>query len=293
MTRAARDAWSTRCPSGVGVSIRAVMAAIEQPVGSGGEERAAGRSGRVARARELRERGWLLREIAAEMGVVAQTVFAWLDDPDGSKLRARKQRYGGVCVDCDERVRRACQGRRAVVCARSGGRASERARWTRARIIEAIGEFERRYGHAPTASDWNPNQARRMGQHARAPRALRRRLLAVELDSDQGLRSLERRDPRCRLCAHTVRALRPRARSPAASTRSRAQGSRMTTRTRALALTARGPRATADVGPRRIVAVQTPASSRRGRARSGLDRIWRQRWTRAVSVALRTRRRRG
>lgn len=180
---------------------------------------------------------------------------------------------------------------RCGVCAQR--RASERARWTRARIIEAIGEFERRYGHAPTASDWNPNQARRMGQHARAPRALRRRLLAVELDSGQGLRSLERRDPRCRLCAHTVLALRPRARSPAASTRSRAQGSRMTTRTRALALTARGPRATADVGPRRIVAVQTPGSGRRGRARSGLDRIWRQRWTRAVSVALRTRRRRG
>lgn len=125
MTRAARDAWSTRCPSGVGVSIRAVMAAIEQPVGSGGEERAAGRSGRVAGARELRERGWLLREIAAEMGVVAQTVFAWLDDPDGSKLRERKQRYGGVCVDAtsgsDGRAR---AGARWCVRAAAGERAS-------------------------------------------------------------------------------------------------------------------------------------------------------------------------
>jgi hypothetical protein len=147
------------------------MAAIEQP-GTSGEERAAGRAGRVARARELRERGWLLREIAVEMGVVTQTVFAWLDDPDGSKLRERKQRYGGVCVDCGAATSgsdgRARAPARCGVCAQR--RASKRARWTRASIIAAIGEFERRYGHAPTASDWNPNQARRMGQHARAAR---------------------------------------------------------------------------------------------------------------------------
>ena len=292
MTRAARDAWSTRCPSGVGVSIRAVMAAIEQPVGSGGEERAAGRSGRVARARELRERGWLLREIAAEMGVVAQTVFAWLDDPDGSKLRERKQRYGGVCVDCDERVRRACQGRRAVVCARSGGRASERGGRARAlsrrSVSSSVATVTRRrpvIGTPIKRAGWGSTRARR----------------ALYADgcwpwSSIAVKVFGRWNDAIHAAGFAPtpsgRYDRERA-SPAASTRSSAQGSRITTRTRALALTARGPRATADVGPRRIVAVQTPASGRRGRARSGLDRIWRQRWTRAVSVALRTRRRRG
>ena len=167
-----------------------MMAAIEQPVGSGGEERAAGRSGRVARSRELRERGWLLREIAAEMGVVAQTVFAWLDDPDGSNLRARKQRYGGVCVDCDERVRRACQGRRAVVVrAAAGERASERGGRARAlsrrSVSSSVATVTRRrpvIGTPIKRAGWGST---------RAPRVLRRRLLAVELDSGQGLRSLE------------------------------------------------------------------------------------------------------
>jgi transposase len=42
----------------------------------------------------------VLREIAEEMGVAIQTVHDWLSDPDGSKLKARKQRYAGRCVDC-------------------------------------------------------------------------------------------------------------------------------------------------------------------------------------------------
>jgi hypothetical protein len=141
-------------------------------VSTGGEQRAAGRAWRVARARELRERGLLLREIAAEIGVATQTVFAWLDDPDGCKLRERKQRYGGVCVDCGAAT--SGSDGRARAPARCGGcaqrRAGERARWTRASIIEAIGEFERRYGHAPAAADWNPDQARRLGHHARGAR---------------------------------------------------------------------------------------------------------------------------
>jgi hypothetical protein len=108
----------------VGVSLYG-DGAVEQPVGGGGEERAAGRSARVARAREL-------REIAAEMGVVTQTVVACFDDPDGLKLRERKQRYGGA-------ARTAALGRagptgvpgrrRVVVCVRSVGQ--------RARAVDA------------------------------------------------------------------------------------------------------------------------------------------------------------
>lgn len=58
------------------------------------------RAEKVARAQALRAQGLLLREIAAEMGAALSTVHAWLWDPDLSKLRARRDSYGGTCVDC-------------------------------------------------------------------------------------------------------------------------------------------------------------------------------------------------
>jgi transposase len=58
------------------------------------------RAEKVERAQALRADGKLLREIAEEMGVAIQTVFTWLDDPDLSKQRARRERYKGRCVDC-------------------------------------------------------------------------------------------------------------------------------------------------------------------------------------------------
>ncbi|MGI8714570.1 MAG: hypothetical protein ACR2NR_15615 [Solirubrobacteraceae bacterium] len=41
----------------------------------------AGRPRRIARARELRGQGLLLREIAVALGVAVATVSGWLDDP--------------------------------------------------------------------------------------------------------------------------------------------------------------------------------------------------------------------
>lgn len=131
MTRAVRDAWSTRCPSGVRASIRAVMAATEQPVGSGGEERAAGRSGPASCAsgggccarsgrrwvswRRRYSRGWMIltaRSCARASSTTA--ACAWT---------AALRRAGPTGVP---------GRRRAVVCARSGGRASERGGRARA-----------------------------------------------------------------------------------------------------------------------------------------------------------------
>jgi transcriptional regulator with XRE-family HTH domain len=51
-------------------------------------------------AAALRADGLKLREIAERMGVAIPTVDAWINDPGGARLRARKDSYRGVCKDC-------------------------------------------------------------------------------------------------------------------------------------------------------------------------------------------------
>jgi transcriptional regulator with XRE-family HTH domain len=51
-------------------------------------------------AQGLRAQGLLQRQIAERMGVAIQTVDSWLNDPDGSRLRARKNSYRGACEQC-------------------------------------------------------------------------------------------------------------------------------------------------------------------------------------------------
>jgi hypothetical protein len=51
------------------------------------------RAQNVAEAGRLRQEGLLLREIGVELGVSAETVHAWLSDPEGSNARERKRRY--------------------------------------------------------------------------------------------------------------------------------------------------------------------------------------------------------
>lgn len=59
------------------------------------------RAEKAAEARRLRdEEGRKHREIADLMGVSRWTVRSWLYDPDGSKMRARKDSYRGTCEEC-------------------------------------------------------------------------------------------------------------------------------------------------------------------------------------------------
>jgi transposase len=51
-------------------------------------------------ARELRAEGLRVREIAERMGCALSTAGAYLSDPGGKKLAARKASYRGACVDC-------------------------------------------------------------------------------------------------------------------------------------------------------------------------------------------------
>ena len=58
------------------------------------------RAEREAVARELRGQGLYVREVAERMGVAVSTADAYLNDPGGKRLRARKGGYRGKCIDC-------------------------------------------------------------------------------------------------------------------------------------------------------------------------------------------------
>jgi hypothetical protein len=149
------------------------------------------RAAQVARARTLRDEGWVLREIVEQMGVAVSTVHDWLSDPDGSKLKARKRRYAGRCIDCGAATSGyAGQGpnapKRCPTCAgrHSAERERERHRerrelverlWAEGRSFREIGELMGWKG-----SPWNNIcQLRNRGgydlPHRRPPRGEERR----------------------------------------------------------------------------------------------------------------------
>jgi transposase len=58
------------------------------------------RAERAAEAAELRARGLLYREIAERMGISISYAQDLISDPDGSRVRARKDSYRGACEIC-------------------------------------------------------------------------------------------------------------------------------------------------------------------------------------------------
>jgi predicted transcriptional regulator len=101
------------------------------------------RAEREAHARKLREHGMLLREIAAEMGVKRSTVHAWLSDPGGLQMKARKDSYRGVCDTCGGPT----DGSNGAANAPS--RCMDCRTWTRDAVLEALREWGDDHGGIP------------------------------------------------------------------------------------------------------------------------------------------------
>lgn len=109
----------------------------------------------AAEARELREAGFLIQEVADMLGISRSYASSLLLDPDGSKDRARKRSYGGTCEECGARTDGANGRARAPKrCAACAAVASHEARfWTRERIVEVFQEFARLFDRAPSVTD--------------------------------------------------------------------------------------------------------------------------------------------
>lgn len=132
---------------------------------------------RVAEARRLRdEEGLIVREIAVRLGVAPGTITAWLIDPDGSRLRARKDSYAGTCVDCGAPTSGSEGHREEPRCQECANvkRGAEAKVWTREAIVLAIQEWAAVWGEPPAVADWRPWKARHsLRDEERARRAER------------------------------------------------------------------------------------------------------------------------
>ncbi len=121
-----------------------------------------------------------VRHIADRLVRSPATIKAYFYDPTGEKARAIKARYQGVRSGCGAYTQpRNGKGDAFAYCEGCHPGAIER-RWTRQRVLDAMREWEDRYGQLPTSYDWSRTHATWRGerpssasaQAAGPPRAL-------------------------------------------------------------------------------------------------------------------------
>lgn len=111
------------------------------------------------------------KQISSELGVSLSALNNALNDPDGTKQRARRDTYVGSCVDCGAETRSdgtSQSSPRCLVCAPLAARI-----WTEDKCVEAIQEFARRYGAPPTVTDLSPALARQTALKVTPEKAVR------------------------------------------------------------------------------------------------------------------------
>jgi predicted transcriptional regulator len=107
------------------------------------------RAEREAEARRLRSEGLFMREIAERIGVAVSTVDAYLNDPGGVRLRARKDSYRGQCSECGAPTDGSRgPGKAASLC-------QSCHEWSDDDCVWAIERWVAKHGEPPTCVAWS------------------------------------------------------------------------------------------------------------------------------------------
>lgn len=112
---------------------------------------------RTAQIRQLQTHGFSRREIAASLGLSPQTISNYINDPDGSKQKHRRQRYRRRCIDCGQLAADGSGGYRrgsvrCAACAAAYMRSQQY--WTRERLLDAVQRWAAQHGSPPCVRDW-------------------------------------------------------------------------------------------------------------------------------------------
>lgn len=101
----------------------------------------------------MREKGMTRSEIGAKLGISRSAVAGIINDPDGSKQLARRERYRGTCEDCGKRTNGASGYAAPRLCNPCSNFRTKY--WTRERAIEAIQLWAAEHdGKPPVVQDW-------------------------------------------------------------------------------------------------------------------------------------------
>lgn len=106
--------------------------------------------------RTLREHpDWTHRQVAASLGMTRSALRALLGDPDGSKQRARRERYRKPCSECGKLLTgcNGFKGHRTGLCVACELATRERE-WTAEACIAAAHAWFAHHGRIPIATDW-------------------------------------------------------------------------------------------------------------------------------------------
>jgi hypothetical protein len=118
----------------------------------------------VQLARHYREHeNMAVGQIAQRLGRSAATIRGYLYDPDGAKARRIKASYRGTCARCGAATSGSGPAHARLTCARCNGKAG--AKWSRARIEEALRAWFELYGRQATSVDLSRAYAQARAPH--------------------------------------------------------------------------------------------------------------------------------
>jgi hypothetical protein len=107
-----------------------------------------------------------IAQIAQRLGRSPATVKSYFSDPTGEKAKVVKRRYQGAHRNCGAPTSARNGKGDAYHYCKTCHPGAIHARWTRARVRDAMRAWQQRYGTRPTSDDWSRTHANRRGGDA-------------------------------------------------------------------------------------------------------------------------------